>query len=141
MNEVNPINTGITQVSPIETKPVSKGSAFLSKISEKIPQKVKDIFNRFYANKKIFWPITILFGIMFLIIILGLLFGSPNAPTVLTPKKTPQPATQATPEASPSGDALSIIENQLKELGSRINSLDTAQSKLKPPAINYNVSF
>lgn len=137
MNDQNPIDIGITQVKPLE--PPAKPTVF-SKISDKIPQKVKDIFNRFYVNKKIFWPITILFGIIILIIILGLLFGSPKTPTPPGPKRTPQ-LVEATPEASPSGDILSVTEKQLKDLGAQINSLDMVQSKLKPPSINYKVDF
>lgn len=139
MNDTNPINTGITQVNPIPEVPTAKPTLF-SKISAKIPQKVKDVFKRFYANKKVFWPITILFGIIILIVILGLLFGSPGIPTPPGPKRTPQ-AAEATPEASPSSDILSVSERRLKELDGEINSLDIAQSKLKPPLINYKVSF
>lgn len=137
MNDQNPIDTGITQVKPPELP--AKPTVF-SKISDKIPQKVKDIFNRLYANKKIFWSITILFGIIVLIIILGLLFGTPATPTPPGPKRTPQPV-ETTPEASPNGNILSVSERQLKDLGVQINSLDLGQSKLKPPSINYKVDF
>lgn len=141
MNETNSIDTGITQVSPIEPKKTSPVSKVVSKISGKIPQKAKDFFNRFYANKKIFWPITIVFGLMFLIIVLGLLFGSKGTAVAVPPNKTTAPFILATPTASPSGDILTVTENQLKDLNDQINSLDIGQNKLKPPDINYNIGF
>jgi len=139
MNEPDQIKTEINQENPFRDVPPVKPSIF-SKISDKIPQKVKDLFNKFYANKKIFWPITILFGIIILIIILGLLFGTPKTPTPPGSKKTPQPL-ETTPEASPSGDVLSTSDRLLKELNNQINSLDLGQNKLKPPVINYKVDF
>lgn len=146
MNEINPIDTGINQVSPIETPNPTLKSGILSKISDKIPQKAKDLFGRFsesgfYANKKIFWPVTIVFGLMFLIIILGILFGSKGAAVAVSPKKTPQPFVTATPTASSSGDILTVTENQLKDLNDQINSLDIGQNKLKPPVVNYDIGF
>ncbi len=146
MTETNPLDIGTTQVSPVEPKKTSPVSEIVSKISDKIPQKAKDLFGRFsesgfYANKKIFWSISILFGIIFLIIILGLLFGSPQSAPIPVAKKTPVPFVLATPTASPSGDVLTMTENQLKDLNNQINSLDISQNKLKPPDINYAISF
>lgn len=139
MTETNQIKTGISQETNVWELPPEKQTIF-SKISDKIPPKIKDLFAQFYAKKMIFWPITILFGIIILIIILGLLFGSPRAPTPPGPKRTPQPVV-ATPEASPSGDILSVSESKLKDLNGQINSLDLEQNKLKPPVINYKVDF
>lgn len=146
MNEINPIDTGITQVSPVEPKKTSPISDIMSKLSDKIPQKAKDLFGRFsesgfYTNKKIFWPVAIVFGLMLLIIILGILFGSKGAAVAVSPKKTPPPFVMATPTASPSGDILTITENQLKDLNDQINSLDIGQNKLKPPVVNYDIGF
>lgn len=141
MNETKPIDTGITQVSPAGNESAPKKLTTLTRIWEKIPKKIQDVLRKFYANKKIFWPISILFGILFLIIILGLLFGSPAPAVPPASKKTPTPFVEATPEASPSGDILTVTGNQLKDLDDQINSLDLGQNKLKPPVINYKVDF
>src|SRR5258706_2888233 len=140
MNEDNKIETGISEVNPVEAQAISVKPNFLSKVCAKIPQKVKNLFNRFYSNKKVFWPITIAFGLIFMIIILGLLFGSKKV-SPITQSKTPQPEVLATPEASESSDILSVSERKLKDLNNQINSLDLGQNKLKPPSIDYNVSF
>lgn len=132
------INTGIEPVA--NTPPQNTGwSTILARISEKIPPRIKDMGAKFYANKKIFWPVAGAFGLVFLVIVLGLIFGSrqPSAP----PGPAPTPSIESTPEASPSGDILTVTAGQLKDLDSQINSLDLKQSRLTPPSINYNISF
>lgn len=141
MNEENPINTGITEDRPPEQQTHQIKQSIVSNILAKIPPRVKSAFNRFYANKKAFWIITILLCLIFLTITIGVLFGSPKRPSTLNPKKTPQPQIQKTPEPSPDEDVLSVIESELKDLGHQINALDTAQNKLKPPVVNYEISF
>lgn len=113
----------------------------LSKIWGFVPPPIKNILIKFYTNKKVFIPVTVAFGLILLIIILGLLFGSKDTPVFIPPKKTPTTFMVATPEASSSGDILSVTENKLKELNIRINSLDVGQQKLSPPVIDYNVRF
>lgn len=112
---------------------------FISKISAFVPPQVKALLAKFYANKKIFWPVTISFGILFLVLILGLLFGSPSQP--IQSLVTPAPQVESTPEASPSGDVFSQTQSQLKTLDDQINALDLKQSRLSPPQLNYNISF
>jgi len=141
MNETKPIDTGILEVKPNEPAVSPSKFTVLNQIWDKIPKNIQDVLRRFYANKKIFWPIAILFGILFLIIILGLLFGSTAPAASPATKKTPIPFVEVTPEASPSGDILTVMGNQLKDLNNQINSLDLGQNKLKPPVINYKVDF
>lgn len=131
------INTGIETVQQPPVPEVKPG--FVSKVSEKIPPKIKDLFAKFYANKKIFWPVTISFGLLFLVVVLGLIFGSKTP----APESKPSPTIfiVSTPEASPSGDIISVTERQLKDLKLQITSLDLKQSRLTPPEVNYDVSF
>lgn len=132
------INTGIETAPPPEL-PKAGFAGFVSRISDKIPPRFKEIFAKFYANKKIFWPITIALGLLFLVIILGLLFGTRTS--AVPARVTPTPFIENIPTASPSGDILTVTGNQLLDLSNQINSLDLKQSRLAPPTINYNISF
>jgi hypothetical protein len=134
---MNNINTGIEPVQ--EGAPPTTKIGILSKISDKIPPKVKAVFAKFYTNKKIFWPVTISLGLLLLVVILGLLFGTEAPPSLPTP--SPTVFVVSTPEASPSGDILSVTERQLRDLRNQINSLDLNQSHLAPPQINYDIKF
>ncbi|HJY98283.1 MAG TPA: hypothetical protein VJ227_01065 [Patescibacteria group bacterium] len=130
------INTGIEKIEQI--KPPSR-ETFFSKISGKIPPKIKDVFLKFYSRKKIFWPVTISLGLLLLVVVLGLLFGSPS-PAPL-PTQTPRAVFVPTPEASPSGDILSVTERRLRDLKLEIDSLDLKQSHLAPLELNYDTAF
>lgn len=118
-----------------------KIKAILAKIWGLVPDPIKNFVLKFYSNKKVFIPVAIAFGLVFLIIILGLLFGSKGVPVIIPSKKTPVPFVIATPTASASGDILTVTKSQLKNLNNQINSLDVGQNKLKPPAIDYDISF
>lgn len=137
----NTINTGIEEAPQKAPVPVSKMPPFLAKISGWIPPQVKEILAKFYTNKKIFWPVTIVFGILFLVIILGLLFGSPNAPVQVVKRATPSPFVQPTPAPCSPTDQLCLTGNQLKDLKNQINSVDLRQSRLSPPQIDYDIKF
>lgn len=127
-----------TPVAP--TAPKSNVSQMLSNIKDKIPQPAKDMFNKFYSNKMIFWPITIVFGLLFLTIILGLLFGTKTPPAVQKTIK-PTPVVIVTPNETPSTDTLSEVQSKLSDFKSQINSLDVRQSTIKPPTINFDIKF
>ncbi|KKQ92150.1 MAG: hypothetical protein UT58_C0011G0027 [Microgenomates group bacterium GW2011_GWC1_39_7b] len=142
MNIENP-SQDITQNQPKSGMAgvIEKIKPTLNKIWERVPVPIKSLLVRFYSNKKIFIPVAVASGLMFLIIILGLLFGSKSTPIIIPSKKTPAPFIVTTPEASPGGDILTVIGNKLKDLNNQINALDINQNKLKPPTIDYNVSF
>lgn len=97
---------------------------------------------KFYTNKKIFYAITVLFGLMFLIIILGLLFGKRgNTPTVAT-RPTPTPLiTQNQASPTPGGDVLSQIEQKLFDIKTQMDSFDVKQSRLQPPPLDFKIEF
>jgi|GEM_PF-5576605 len=135
MNE--PINTGISKEPVTLAPPVP--SNFLGKIWNRIPQRIKDVLIKFYANKKIFWLVVGSVGLILFTLIMGLVFGIKTP--LLAPKNSPSPLVQSTPEASPSGDILTVTAGRLRELKLEINSIDVAQSRLKPPVINYDIKF
>jgi len=146
MNPDNQINTG-SETKPNETEATgqqvvakSKISQTISLIKDKIPQPTKDMFAKFYANKMIFWPITIVFGLLFLTIILGLLFGT-KAPPVVQKTTKPTPVVIVAPNETPSTDTLSDVQTKLSDFKSQINSLDVRQSTIKPPTINFDIKF
>lgn len=134
------------QPNPVPTPTeVTKGNPF-NEIIAKIKLFISPFWQRFtqtkfYTNKKIFYPIAGMFGLMFLIIILGLLFGN-RKPMVVRPTPTPTPITSEVIESpTPKGDALSVIEQKLLDLKSQIDSLDIKQSRLQPPSMDFKISF
>ena len=130
-------------ISPII--PTPKLNVFRS-LWNKIPQKIRVIIakfseNGFYANKKMFWPVTIAFGILVFILILGLLFGNRNRNSNLT-DSSPTPVSQDQNKVvMENGNVLTKIEQKLNDLKNQINVFDAKQSHLKPPSVNFNVKF
>lgn len=106
----------------------------------KIPQKAKDFLTRLYSNKRVFWPITIAFGLIFLMLIAGLLFGNRNR-TTTSVKNSPSPTPQNQNVVPEDNDPLSQIEQKLSDLKNQISTFDAKQSRLQPPTVNYNVKF
>ena len=140
-----PINTGIQEVAPPVQAPAPKISplvSVLSKISGLIPQKTKDLWLKFYSNKKIFVPVAAAFGLVFLTIVAGLIFGSVK-PTAVPSKTTPTPWRQSgtSPQSTPGGDIVTDTENQLNSIKTQINNLDVKQSRLTPPSLNFEIKF
>lgn len=142
---INGINTGIE--TPIQLD-VSKKRSFFDPFLDKLPTAVKSTIQRigqskFYANKKIFWPISIAFGSIFLVIIAGLIFGQKGSqrPQPAFKMPTPTPIVESLPTASPSAGPLTDMQNELNDIGNQINSLDLKQSRLQPPQVDYNIIF
>lgn len=118
-----------------------KKPVMLDKIMQKIPQKIKDPLIKFYANKKIFWPVAGAAGAILLIVILGLLFGKRSL-NQATGKPKPTPVqNQVENQASPSPDQLSQIQIDLGKIRNLITGLDVRQAPLQPPAIDFKISF
>ncbi len=112
-----------------------------TKINQLISQ-IKAFFQKYYANKKIFWATVIPVGVILLVIILGLLFGNRknNKLNIATP--TPQSQNQeAGQQNSQNLDPLINIENNLNKIKGKINDLDIKQLPLAPPIINYRIDF
>jgi hypothetical protein len=121
----------------INTMPEKHG--YFSKFWGKMPERVKNPLIRFYSNKKIFWPVAISIGLVFLLIIIGLIFGSinrMNSPAT----KTPIPTATPVPTEKPS-DILTITQVELGRLRDQILQLDVKQNRLKPPTVNYDIKF
>lgn len=97
--------------------------------------------SKFYTNKKIFLPVSISFGLIFLILILGLLFGKRNTTQVAPETPKPTPTAQNTPQATTSGDILSESQIKLNSLKNEINNLDVKQSRLQPPSLDFDIKF
>lgn len=137
---MNNITTGIEEIPP--TQPPTQKEGFLGKIEGKIPSKIRSLFAKFYAKKIFFWPVTITFGLLFLIIILGIIFGKGAAPAaIIKATPTPVPFVLATPSPCTGSDPICQTENTLMDLNGQINSLDIKQNRLLPPQIDYNISF
>ncbi|HTK03939.1 MAG TPA: hypothetical protein VL401_04220 [Alphaproteobacteria bacterium] len=114
-----------------------KITQIFTKIWERIPQRIKDVLVKFYTNKKIFWPVTIAFSLIFFIILLGLLFGNKTRP-ISEIKNTPS----ATPAFQlPDSSSKDPNSDPLQDLKKKINDFDVKQSRLTPPTINFDIQF
>lgn len=125
-----------TDDAPGMAKPVSKIDLILAKI----PQPVKDVFAKFYANKKIFWPVTGAIGVVFLILILGLLFGKRQMGGALI-KPSPTPSQNQTVSAPSTPDQLQQIQINLGKIKDQIMNFDVNQAILTPPSPDFKISF
>lgn len=143
MNPDNQPNTSqnISATAPSQTPGLKSNLVqTISMIKDKIPQPAKDAFAKFYSNKMIFWPITIVFSLLFLTIILGLLFGS-KSPTPTKTVSKPTPFVNTKPVETPAGDTLTETQFKLIELKDEINKLDVRQSPIKPPVMDFDIKF
>lgn len=143
MNPENNTSNQNSQTEPLQGQEKPSKSDFSKRfevLKDKIPQPLKDAFAKFYSNKMIFWPITIVFSLLFLTIILGLLFGS-KSPTPVSVAPKPTPFINTKPTEAPTGDTLSEIQFRLVELKDNINSLDVRQSTIKPPTMDFDIKF
>lgn len=125
MNE-QPITTGIEQIKP----PL--------KITPR--EKVRELWTKFYSNKKVFWPITGAVSFFLLVLIAGLLFGTRKS-TIKPVIPTSTPAALTTPTPTESGDILTTINVKLIQLDAKIKELDIRQSRLSPPVVNFDIKF
>ncbi len=137
--------------SEINNKMKEKTKNIILNLWSKVPQKAKDIFVKIYFNiqnlaksesgKKIFLPITIAFGLVFLILVAGLLFGNRNKVATFV-KTSPSPISPIQTEApGDNGSPLSQIEKKLNDLKTQIGTFDAKQSRLTPPTVNFNIKF
>jgi hypothetical protein len=142
MIDQNPNINSIPQSSaPTPPQNVPQALTNWKSLLAKVKLILASIFNKFHLNKKVFWPVGIALGLIFLVIILGLLFGKRSKGQVTTKLPTPSPITQNTPQASTSGNILTDSRNKLNDLKNQINNLDVQESRLQPPTLNFNIKF
>lgn len=126
----------IPNTNPVPTAPVDRIKQFIKPMLSKFKQ------SRFYTNKKIFYPLSIAFCLIFLTILVGLLFGGARKTGLVRATPSPTPfVSQISPSPTPSGDVLSQIGQKLFDIKTQINALDVKQSQLQPPTINFKISF
>ena len=148
MNDQTPSPSNQEQQVPnMPNSPIVEAKTGLKNLAVKINPVIKSALlklseSRFYKNKMIFWPITVAISLIFLIVILGLLFGKKNIKINNPIKASPTPISQVqnTPQ-SISNDPITQIEQNLNDLKNQINNLDVKQSRLSPPTVNFDVKF
>ena len=97
---------------------------------------------KFYQNKKIFFPVSISVGLLFLVILIGLIFGGKKRTQVVKNTPSPTPTFSGTTNPDTTGeDALSQIEQRLNDLKNQITNLDAKQSRLQPPTLDFKIKF
>lgn len=120
MNDQNPISN---QVS-LTPKP-------------KVGDLVKDVFKKFYQNKKIFWLVVGLFVILVFITIVGLIFSITNGQVKKPVTVAPTPQTASISKIKSTDET----EQALKALKERIFDLDIYQKRLTPPSVKFDIAF
>lgn len=112
-------------------------------LSTKLVPLLKDVGKKIYSNKRIFWLIVTLFSLMFLITVVGVIFGNKGGKTTqqVLPTPTATPFVQENTQASPSGDILIDSQTELGKLKNQIKNLDVKQSRLQPPSIDFEIKI
>jgi hypothetical protein len=114
----------------------------LQKVMEVAKQIFREIYQKIISNKIIAISLAALFGIMLLIVILGLIFGNKGPKNVsVSPTPTRKPFILSTPESPTGSDIISVSQKRLDSLKTQINDFDAKQTRLSPPAINFDISF
>jgi hypothetical protein len=138
----NPITNNIPPPpAPMPVEVAPKAPTDWKLLLSKVKPTLIELFGKFYSNKKIFRLVSVVFGLILLIIILGILVGKRSAGQNTTTKTSPSPAVQNTPGASPSSDVLTNNQIKLNDLKKQINNLDVKESRLKPPTLNFDIRF
>lgn len=128
-NPIQPQNLTQAQVPPVPPQP-----------KPGFKQLAKDMFNKIYANKKLFWILVSLFSLILLIIIIGTIFKlmGGKAPT-LVQEETPTPQSIGIPEEKK--EFLDLAKEELIGLEKQIQDFDINQKRLQPPSINFKIDF
>lgn len=145
MTEQQPITNNTESKSPPIVLPTQRKNILISywqRFINFIPQPAKNVLLKFYHNKKVFLPVTISFGLLFLVIVMGLLFGKPTSTNSSLVKTSPTPVvTNTSQPSSEPEDIVTVTRETLKDLKSEINALDVDQSVLQPPTIDFEIKF
>jgi hypothetical protein len=132
---LNPTPIPIVPTPPVEPTPIQ------NVLVEKAKSILTSLFNKFYSNKKIFWPVTVAVGLVVLVVILGLLLGKKGSNQNGLSLPTPTPFIMSTPVTSSGSDVINNSETRLNQLRDQINNLDVKQIRLQPPTLNFVVRF
>jgi hypothetical protein len=139
---MDPVNTNNQNPeylnSPKEEPTIASTSKLLVDNAKPI---MSNLWHKFYAKKIVFWPVTIFFSLIFLIIILGLIFGRKKPVPLAVPRVTSTPFILSTPIASPSSEFLAGEYQKLLDLKNFLQQMDVKQQKLLPPNLNFEVKF
>ena len=136
----NQVSNPITPL--VSENPVSQASKpRWQEILDQIKPIVLTLFNKFYTNKKVFWPVTIAFGFIFFVIFIGLVFGKRNTNTVGPVSPTRTPFILRSQSTIQNSEVLTKSESDLNSLKKQIEALDVKQVRLKPPILNFDIKF
>jgi hypothetical protein len=136
-------NQNITPTAVPSTPNVDQLAVDRQKFGENL-KKFKEILKaalaRLLKNKKMVVLLGGIFGLILLIIILGLIFGKRSkVPPHLKGTPSPNQNTQS-PIPSPT-DTLGQNEVKLKNMNEEIINFDIIQSRLTPPKVDFKISF
>lgn len=129
---------------PVPVQPQSPNQAQISPMPVQtkpgLRQLAKDMFNKIYTNKKIFWLLVSLFSLILLIIIVGSIFKLMGGKTPSPVREeTPTPQSVEVPEEKK--EPLDLAKEELSSLEKQIKDFDINQKRLQPPSINFKIDF
>jgi hypothetical protein len=139
MENNNPTPTPIPQPTP--TNP------FMVKVNEikaKIMPIFKEVFDKVYKNKMLFWLFVSIFGFMLLLIIVGSIYKatrSGNGDSGILIKTTPSPISGFINTGQKIYDELTVDEDKLHIINDSFINYDIKQKRLNPPEVDFDISF
>src|SRR5258708_35118193 len=132
-------------VSEIKTLPIQNPAPEV--VVTKPIERIKEAINNLPpAQRKMAVIAAILFGVVFILLLLSLLFGKKPRTPVLLPTPTPisvSPTPEIILNASKYATDAGVlkIEADLKNIQNQLNSTDIRQSDLSLPNLDYNINF
>lgn len=131
----------VPSVPPANTPPPTSKIPSMNQVKNSIGPLMKDVFGKLYENKRVFYLITSLLGLILLVVIAGVIYKMSDnlaGKAKAVPTVTPEIQTDVVEEnLSP----LQKLEKDLMNAKVKIDNLDVKQLQLAPPAIDYKVNF
>lgn len=104
---------------------------------------LKDVWNKIYQNKKLFWLFAGILGFIVIIVIVGSIYKlsqkEPSNFQVI--KTTPSPQSGFTNKQGKIIDDLTPEENKLYTIKDFLLNFDPWQKRLNPPEIDFKIDF
>lgn len=126
---------------PVGATPPASKIPSLSQMKNSIKPLLKNVFGKLYENKKMFYLVMSLLGLIVLIIVAGVIYKmSRNLSSRSKVTLTPPPVAE-TITTNENLTPLEKMENDLKATKVKIDALDVKQLPLTPQIIDYKIKF
>lgn len=134
-----------TQPTPTVTPSIPTGQpqGKFAEIKDKFLPILKETSERVHKNKKLFWIVNSLFGVIVLLIVVGSIYKTIQKKSATVVKSTPTPTSQSTyvNTGDKIYDDLTLNEDNLHVVKDSLINYDPQQKRLSPPEIDFDISF